>query len=212
MNGKDLVVLVADKNMEHAVKGLLTRRQSLEIRPIAFDIFVHPERDPGCALRGVEFLSNFSDQYDRALLMFDHEGSGRESVRREELQENLNQQFAGSAWGERARALALSPELEAWVWSPSPHVADVIGWRRRFGPLRLWLTDQNWLREGEMKPKRPKEAFMAALRHARTPRSSSLYQQIAEEVSLRRCVDASFLEFKEILREWFPIRRATPTD
>lgn len=205
MSVKDLVVLAADKDMEHALKGLLTRHQALEIRPITFDIFVHPQHDPGCALRGIEFLSNFADGYRHALLLFDHEGSGREGVPLRELQGNLNEEFVSSAWGRRARVVVLSPELEAWVWSPSPIVANVMGWRRRFGPLRRWLTEQNWLREGEAKPERPKEAFQAALYHARTPRSSSLYQQIAEEVSLRRCADASFLEFKGILRGWFPI-------
>ena len=51
---------------------------------------------------------------------------------------------------------------------------------------------------------RPKEAFQAALREARRPRSSSLYQQIAEKVSLHRCKDRSFLEFMDVLRSWFP--------
>jgi len=45
---KDLVVLVADKNMEFAVKGLLPRSQSFGINPLAYDIHVHIERDPGC--------------------------------------------------------------------------------------------------------------------------------------------------------------------
>ena len=49
---KDLVILAADKDMEHAPSGLLARPRALGIRPIAFDVFVHPEHDPGCALRG----------------------------------------------------------------------------------------------------------------------------------------------------------------
>jgi len=43
MNGpKDLVVLVADKNIEFAVKGLLSRPRALGVRPITSDFFVHP--------------------------------------------------------------------------------------------------------------------------------------------------------------------------
>ena len=80
MSGKDLVVLVADKDMEHALKGLLSRPQAMGIRPIAYDIYVHPQHDPACARRGVAFLSGFSAQYDRGLLLFDHEGSGRETT------------------------------------------------------------------------------------------------------------------------------------
>ncbi len=36
------------------------------------------------------------------------------------------------------------------------------------------------------------------------PRSSSLYRQIAEKVSLRRREDESFLRFKDALVSWFP--------
>ena len=137
------------------------------------------------------------------LLIFDHEGSGREQEQPEDLQESLNEDFTRSAWGDRAKAIVLSPELEVWIWSDSPHVEAVTGWKDRQPSLRHWLTDQGWLRENEVKPVRPKEAFQAALREARRPRSSSLYQQIAEEVSLRRCKDRSFLEFKDVLRSWF---------
>jgi len=35
---KDLVVLVADKNMEQTVKGLLGRHQSLGIRPVNLNV------------------------------------------------------------------------------------------------------------------------------------------------------------------------------
>ena len=200
---KDLVVLAADKDMEHALKGLFTRPEALDIRPIAADILVHPQHDPACARRGVAFLSNLSERYRYGLLIFDHEGSGREQERTEDLQESLNEDFARSAWGDRAKAIVLSPELEAWIWSDSPHVEEVTGWKGRQPPLRRWLTDQGWLRENEVKPVHPKEAFQAALREARRPRSSSLYQQIAEKVSLRRCKDRSFLEFKDVLRSWF---------
>ena len=202
---KDLVVLAADKDMEHALKGLFARPEALGIRAIEADILIHPHHDPACAVRGVEFLSNLSERYDYGLLMFDHEGSGRERVPPEELQKSLDEDFAHSSWAAgRARAIVLSPELEAWVWSDSPHVDDVAGWKGRQPALHRWLTEQGWLQEGETKPGRPKEAFQAALREAQRPRSPSLYQQIAERVSLHRCMDRSFLEFKEILRKWFP--------
>lgn len=35
------------------------------------------------------------------------------------------------------------------------------------------------------------------------PRSSSIYQDIAERVSVNRCQDPSFLRFKTILQNWF---------
>jgi len=200
---KDLVVLVADNDLEYALKGLFSRPERLGVRSIEADIHIHPEHDPACALRGVEFLSSFSRLYEHGLLMFDHEGSGQEQQSREAMQEDLNKDLR-SLWGNRARAIVLLPELESWVWSDSPHVDYVAGWKGRRPPLRDWLKEQGWLREGEVKPDRPKEAFQAALREAGMRRSHSLYQEIAEKVSLRRCQDPSFQEFREIVQEWFP--------
>ena len=94
---KDLVVLVADRNMEHALKGLFTRPEALGIRPIETDVFTHPQHDPGCATRGVGFLSNFSRRYDYGLLVFDHEGCGRERETPQVLQDSINKEFARSA-------------------------------------------------------------------------------------------------------------------
>ncbi len=70
--------------------------------------------------------------------------------------------------------------------------------------LREWLVDKGWVHPPDLKPGRPKEAFDSALREAGVPRSSSLYQQIAERVSLRGCEDRSFQRLCSILREWFP--------
>ena len=72
----DLVVLVADKDMEVTVSGLLARSQSLAMRTTSVDIYRHPQRDPGCRLRSADFLRSFSRQYRYALVMFDREGCG----------------------------------------------------------------------------------------------------------------------------------------
>ena len=201
---KDLVILVADKDLEHTMKGLLARPQALGIRSVEADIFVEPQHDPACARQGVEFISNFSRQYRHGLLMFDHTGSGMETTGPRTLQNSLNDSLAHSAWGQRAKTIVLAPELEVWIWNDSPHIDEVAGWKNRNPGLRPWLIDGGWLREGEVKPDRPKEAFKEALRAARKPRSASLYEQIAKKVSLRRCKDEAFLELKGILSQWFP--------
>ncbi len=201
---KDLVILAADKDLEHALKGLLARPEALDIRPVEADIFIDPEHDPACARRGVAFLANLSKQYRYGLLIFDHKGSGKERMPPQKLQKDLNQEFDNSAWGAQARAIVLSPELEEWIWSDSPHVDEVAGWKNRKPTLRCWLIENGWLQEGAIKPERPKEAFEAALYEARKPRSSSLYLQIAQKVSLGRCKDTAFLEFRKILMNWFP--------
>lgn len=209
---KDLVILAADNDMKHALNGILTRPKSLDIRPIETDIRIHPEHDPACARSGVEFLGIFWGQYRHALLVFDHEGSGKESVGAIELEESLNAEFTRSVWGDNAKAIVLSPELEAWIWSDSPHVDDVTGWKNRSPRLRPWLVEKGWMETGRTKPNRPKEAFVAALKEAGVPQSASLYKQIAAKVSLRRCQDISFLRFKTILRTWFPHVRIDPSN
>ena len=204
---KDLVIIVADRDLEFTLKGLLSRPEALGIRAIEADIYPHQQRDPGCAVHGVEFISQFARQYRHGLLMFDLEGSGKESTSRLALQKSLNESFAISAWSEQARAIVLAPELEVWIWSNSPHVDEVAGWQGRDPGLRRWLVEQDFLQEGNIKPIRPKEAFEAALREARKPRSASLYLKIAEKVSLRRCTDTAFMEFKSIMNDWFPPER-----
>ncbi len=202
---KDLIILVADKDQEFTLLGLLSRNEALGIGKIEYQIRIDPERDSGCAVRGVELLSHFADKYRYALLLFDHEGCGEEATPREILEQQINANFRKSSWGDRARALVISPELEAWVWSSSPHVDRVAGWEERRPKLRHWLVEQNLLQAGEIRPARPKEAFEVALRTVGKPRSASLYKQIAEKVSLHRCTDPAFLELKQILHGWFPI-------
>ena len=107
-------------------------------------------------------------------------------------------------WGSRARAIVLYPELEAWVWSDSRHVDDILGWKNKKPKLREWLEDENWIDKGDSKPDRPKEAFEAALKEVGMVPSARLFKRLASKVSVKRCSDKSFLEFKKILKEWFP--------
>ncbi|MXZ42402.1 MAG: hypothetical protein F4Z18_11655 [Caldilineaceae bacterium SB0666_bin_21] len=201
---KDLVVVVADKDMQYALRGMLERPQALGIRQIKQDIYSHPLHDPACAQQGVEFMSGFSEQYHYGLLMFDHKGSGREQTHPQELAGAINDDFVRSSWGDRAKVIVLVPELEVWVWNDSPHVGRIAGWEGNSQQLCSWLIEQGYLQEGEAKPARPKKAFEAVLRQSRTPRSSSLYLELARTVSLARCSDVAFLEFKRILQDWFP--------
>ena len=200
---KDLVVLVADKNIEFAVKGLLSRPRALGVRPITSDLFVHPYRDPGCLLDGHSFLRPLVNRYLYALVIFDREGCGRERLSREELEQQVKDRLSQSGWGDRAASIVLDPELEIWVWSDSPHVDSVLGWSGRQPDLRTWLAEKGFVEANAPKPNRPKEAIQEALRLVRKHRSSALYFQLATRVSVNRCVDPSFSKFKAILKNWF---------
>jgi hypothetical protein len=190
--------------VEYALKGILSRPQSLSIRVITYDIFVENDHDPACALRGVSFLSNFANQYRHALLVFDYKGCGIESSSRQMLQTDLNKQFARTSWDDRGCAIVIEPELEAWVWSDSPQVDVVLDWTGREPKLRSWLRENGYVGEGEVKPRRPKEAFEGALRKSGMPRSASLFLKLAQQASLHRCQDAAFTDLLSKLRTWFP--------
>ncbi len=76
---KDLVILVPDKNTQFALNGLLSRTQSLKIREIDYQIYLHPERDPGVFHRSDQFLRPFHSEFEKALIFMDREGSGQEN-------------------------------------------------------------------------------------------------------------------------------------
>ncbi len=190
---KDLIILVADKNTESALLGLLRRPDALGIREVQFDIRVHPQRDPGVYRRAHEFLRPFIRQYRYALVLLDREGSGAERVGPDRMRSAVQERLERSGWEGRCSVIVLDPELETWVWLDDPHVAQA---------LRISLQDlRNLLREG--KPPRPKETLEDLLKERRTPRSSSLYEDLASQVDFRKCADPAFRLLRETLQRWF---------
>lgn len=205
MPQQDLVILTADRSTEFALQGILGRPRSLGTRQITVKFYNHPEKDPGCFVSGHDFLRPFINQFNHALVIFDREGCGQESYSREDLEEQVAGKLSQAGWGgERGRAIVIDPELEMWIWSDSPHVDKVLGWNGHQPDLKAWLTAQGFLTDACAKPGRPKEALHAALRHVRKPLSPAIFSAIAEEVSLVRCSDPSFLKLKTVLKAWFP--------
>ena len=201
---KDLVVLVADKNMEYALRGLLEdRTPALGIRQLTYDIYSHPRHDPGCLNEAHEYLGGLLHQYRHALVLFDKEGCGQEHQNAQMLEKEVNSRLSGSGWDEYAAVIVLDPELEVWVWSESPHVAQCLGWAGNEPSLGEWLVSEGWLPEGEHKPPRPKEALEAALRESRRPRSSAIYQYLARRVSLAGHTERAFVCLVKTLQRWF---------
>lgn len=200
----DLVILVADKDMQQSLEGLLLRNQALGIRSISTRIFSHPKKDPGVFNEAHLFLRAFLRSAGHCLVMFDHEGCGARAETRDAIENTIEGRLAQNGWQDRSAAIVLDPELEAWVWSDSPHVDSVLGWPCRGKNLRDWLLDRGFLEPGNSKPIRPKEAVEAALRYSRRRRSSALYRELAEKGRFSRCNDASFVKFLSTLRSWFP--------
>jgi hypothetical protein len=206
---KDLVVLVADRDMELAVRGVISHPEKLSIRSPCADVFTHLQRDPGCRKSGHEFLRPYTKLYRYALVIFDKHGCGRDFDPREAIETDLEQRLMNSGWADRAAAICIDPELEIWVWSDSwRHVADVLGWQGRQPSLETWLLAERFVPASGMKPENPKECMRKALRLAGKPASPVLFAQLAERISYGRCVDPSFRKLVSTLERWFPVSSA----
>jgi hypothetical protein len=198
-----LIVLAADKDARFALTGILSQPSRLGIRAVDFVIDQHPQHDAGCRVYGVDYLRGAVRQFQHALLLFDHRGCGREDLPSEELALQLENQLELSGWEKRAKVIVIDPELDVWIWSDSPHVAEALGWKTEEHEFRKWLERNGLIGEGQIKPKDPKEALRRALRQANKPRSSAIYGEIAGKVSLSRCEDRAFTALRNALQCWF---------
>ena len=206
----DLLCVVADKNIEAALRGLIGRTKALGIRDITAELLVHRHRDPGCFHRPGELLEVFKAEAAHALVVLDFAWEGVPSPTAELLEMQLQENLARQGYSPWAVALVIGPEIESWVWSPSPHVDAALGWRGRSPTLRQALRAQGLWPVGLPKPPDPKAAVEWALYRSHTPRSSSVYGQIARRASTRNCSDRAFVKLKETLRGWFPTESAGP--
>lgn len=200
---KDLIVLTADRQIEAAVSGILKRFQSLGIRPVQSDFSTHPRRDPGCFHEAPSFLRPLRGQYQHALVVLDWAWARRDARSAVELEVDLNRRLS-SDWAQKGASIVIDPEIEAWIWSPSPHVDSEMGWTGRAPDLRSWLRAQGLLDNDAVKPREPKEAAERALRVVNRPRSSALFSGLAAKVGLAACTDPAFQRFREQLEDWFP--------
>ncbi len=198
---KDLALLVADKNMEFTMRGLLGRHLSLAVRPLSFEIKVHPGRDGGVRRSGAAALRPLRSQFQHALLMLDWEGSGADETTAVALEQSLDAQLAPT-WGGHGKAIVIDPEVDVWVWGSDNLMQSLLEWHGLRG-IRDWLLEQEFELGENAKPKRPKEAFEKVMSHLEKPRSSYFYGLIAGRISLERCEDPAFGRLQDALKGWF---------
>jgi hypothetical protein len=202
----DLVVLVADADAEWTLRTLLSERtQALGIHAISSLVIRDPGRDPGVFLRCHDLLRPYVYQATYALVLLDREGSGREGrFTALEMEIDLEKRLQQNGWineqgRSRSAAIVLDPELEVWVWSASPHVPGALG-LDDVG-LRSILDRLPLLPNG--KPRRPKEAMLAALRSGKKPHSPGIFIELARNVSLQ-AHEPAFDKLCATLLNWFP--------
>lgn len=207
------VILVADSNMAAAFKGYFSRAQwhlSLGCAPFDFDSSVGGDlivdeggNDPGVYTKGHELLRPYQSSHDRALVVLDTEWDG--SPGKAAIERHITAKLVASGWAADAvKVIAIEPELENWLWQDNnPNVAQVLKYEGQPN-LRQWLEQNHWWPQGAAKPPRPKEAAEWVLRQTKQPRSSSIYQKLAERIAIKGCTDPAFLDMHAQLRAWFP--------
>lgn len=201
----DLVILAAGRNESEIVKTVAEQRHdSLGIRAIRCSVLTHPRRDPGCLRESPQILQTYLTRASRALVVFDWEGSGREERTASELEVEVTEMLEAQGWAGRCAVIVITPELESWLWTSSPHVSRILGWGDDYSALVSALEARGF-NFVDGKPDRPKEAVEACLRERRIQRSSALYGEIAARVSLTRCVDPAFKKLRSSLVEWFGV-------
>jgi len=199
----DLIVLAADNNMKFTLRGALERPQALGIRPISFDIIVHPNSDGGVRTDGPNLLVLRRNQFSHGLLVMDFEGSGARNTALE-LETELDGRL-GELWSNAAKAVVIEPEVDIWMWGSDNMLHQTIGRPRDTG-IRDWLRGQGFTFSEANKPERPKEAMERLLQELRRPRSSALYGKIAKAISLKSCTDPAFGRLCTTLQQWFPLQ------
>lgn len=200
---KDLIVLVADSQQKMVIETLLEKRyQSLKIRQLKkgenFDVFSHPNLDPGVYYEGANFLSGFVNKYKYALVILDAEWEGTPG--KEQIKNKIQQELNKQEWNNKSYTIVIDPELEIWVWSSSPEVYNILGQSeeqvRQLGEQKkFWIGNT-------IKPQSPKDLMNSVLRQAGKRPSAAIFKSITEKVSLKRCEDTAFIELKEKLQQW----------
>lgn len=114
---KELLVFVADADALAFMGAILRKPEAMGIRPVTFDIERHPLRDSGMVQTGAELVRMKKGRYQKALLMWDHHGSGRDHQQSPgEVREEIQGKLDSYTWAEDSAAVILVPELERWFW------------------------------------------------------------------------------------------------
>lgn len=204
MTQRDLVFLVADGAMEQMLRGFFGRDQfhrSIGCGPFIFDpredIIVAPTKDPGVYGTARELLRPFESSYRHAVIMLDRDWEGSPGCDR--IREKITAAMK-DAWDEFA-VIVIDPELEAWVWQESPHVADAFRCPTNFREI---LAKSNHWPEDQLKPPDPKAALNHLRKRYRADRQNAAFRRLAATISVRHCQDAAFNHLCTNLRTWFP--------
>jgi len=185
----DLVVLAADLDIQQVLQTLLERRtDALGIRRPTVWHLKHPGKDSGCYGRPDDVLGS-SSIAERALVVFDTAFGGARDQNPDEMAAHAERRLA-PIWGDRAHAVAIHPEVEAWLWD-GHHVVDALGWQGDYAALRSWLAGQGLWETAAAKPTDPKEALDRVIKRTSPGVRRGIFEHVAARASVKQCTDAS---------------------
>jgi hypothetical protein len=215
MSLRDLFVVVPDLDTENTVIALLTKRQdalgiSLNFDPQdEVDLLRWAARDSGCYRDAVDLLRPKLTTHRHALVIFDRHGCGDDDRPRAEIEQTVENRLQQNGWPpENVAVIAIDPEIEAWVWSASPNVAQTLGWQNN-DELKAYLVSKGVWNPNALKPSDPKEALKLAWRAKKNTNqvglNAALFAKLARTVGLKSCQDAAFQKLRQSLTRWFGV-------
>lgn len=213
----DLIVLSSDAEMKSLLERLIERGQTGRscTRPFRWRCLRDPRRDTVWR-EPHRPLALFLEMDCSFLVVWDHQGSGREPHRPEEVEaEAVRRLTEHGVSQERVLAVAFDPELEI-SWRPAwARVKQIVADERREEPPddlailaeaqranpRLRIPDDFDMALGRC----PKELFEALVRLLRLRRSPSLYTKLGDSVSLRALKrEPALARIANAISNWLP--------
>lgn len=204
---KDLLVYVADADAMAFMRSTLNKHQALGIRAISFDIERHPQRDAGMVSSGAELARMKKGSYSKALLMWDHHGSGRDHKQEpRQAAGDIQDKLDAYTWSGNSAVTVLVPELEQWLWHCESAVAAHCGVTTV--QLGQWIVQraQKLNRSADaLKQEQPKELFEYVMREKlKRTISPRDFEEIARRAGIAGLLACdSFRSIVDALRLWF---------
>ena len=204
---KDLLLYVADADAQAFMNSLLNKPLALGIRQITFDIERHPQRDSGMVQSGSELTRMKKGKYQKALLTWDHHGSGRDHKQSpEQVRDEIQNKLDSYTWSGNSAVTIFVPELEQWLWHCENALISYCG--TSVEQLNVWLAD----RAGKLgksvdllKAEQPNELFEYVMRE-RLKRTISPrdFAEIGKLAGVNRLMECeTFRSVVDVLRAWF---------
>lgn len=205
---KDLLLLVADADMEAFFSGILQRPKAIQIRPITYEIQRHPLRDSGIIQSGAELARMRKGNFHKVILLWDHHGSGCEKrYSADDSAKAMQDKLDSYTWKTHSHTVSIDPELEIWLWHTESSIRKC--WNLSEQQMELWIAEiaASLNRSIENAKKEvPKELFefliKEKVRRTISPRNFAQIGNSASMPALLKC--GSFRAIIETLRRWFP--------